>query len=40
MARVFRNRFATWHGVASVLYVIESLLGIALVVLQTGRVEG
>lgn len=34
MASVFRERFDTWHGVASGLYVIESLLGIALVVLQ------
>ena len=34
MASVFRKRFDTWHGVASGLYVIESLLGIALVVLQ------
>ena len=34
MASVFRERFDTWHGVASVLYVIESVLGIALVVLQ------
>lgn len=34
MASVFRDRFNTWHGVASVLYVIESVLGIALVVLQ------
>ena len=34
MASVFRERFNTWHGVASGLYVIESLLGIALVVLQ------
>lgn len=34
VASVFRERFNTWHGVASGLYVIESLLGIALVVLQ------
>ena len=34
MASVFRERFDTWHGVASGLYVIESLFGIALVVLQ------
>jgi hypothetical protein len=24
MESVFRDRFATWHGVASILYVIES----------------
>jgi hypothetical protein len=34
MASVFRERFDTWHGVASGLYVVESALGIALVVLQ------
>ncbi len=31
---VFRDRFAAWHGVASVLYVIQSLLGVLLVWLQ------
>jgi hypothetical protein len=31
---VFRDRFMTWHGVASVLYVIQSLLGLFLVVLH------
>lgn len=34
MASVFRDRFSTWHGVASGLYIIESLLGIALVLLH------
>lgn len=33
MESVLRDRFATWHGVSSVLYVIQSLLGGALVVL-------
>lgn len=33
MESVLRDRFATWHGVSSVLYVIQSLLGAALVVL-------
>jgi len=32
MESVLRDRFATWHGVSSVLYVIQSLLGAALVV--------
>ena len=36
MESVFRDRFSTWHGIASTLYVIESLLGAVLVVL-TGR---
>lgn len=35
MESVFRDRFIAWHGVASVLYVIQSLLAIALVL--TGR---
>lgn len=33
MESVFRDRFATWHGVASILYVIESLLAVGLVIL-------
>lgn len=28
---VVRSRFATWHGVASVLWMIESVLGVALI---------
>jgi hypothetical protein len=31
---VLRDRFATWHGVVSVLYVVECVLGVALVLLQ------
>lgn len=34
METVLRERFATWHGVASVLYVIECVLGVGLVLLQ------
>ena len=34
MASVFRDRFMTWHGVASVLYVIQGLLGLVLVILH------
>jgi MFS family permease len=34
MASILRDRFATWHGVASGLYVIQSLLGLVLVVRQ------
>ena len=34
MASVFRDRFAAWHGVASVLYLIQSGLGLLLVGLQ------
>jgi hypothetical protein len=34
MESMFRDRFATWHGVASVLYLIECVLGVLLVWLQ------
>jgi len=34
MESVFRDRFMTWHGIASVLYVIQCLFGLALVVLH------
>ncbi len=33
MTSVLRDRFATWHGVASILYLIESMLAVALVML-------
>ncbi|ATE62608.1 hypothetical protein CCZ27_11215 [Thauera sinica] len=31
MNSVMRDRFAAWHGVSSVLYLVQSLLGAALV---------
>jgi predicted cobalt transporter CbtA len=31
MQSVFADRFRTWHGVASIAYLIESLLGVVLV---------
>jgi hypothetical protein len=31
MNSLFKERFETWHGVASAVYLIESLLGLALV---------
>lgn len=31
MNSVFADRFRTWHGIASVAYLLECLLGIALV---------
>ena len=34
MESVLRDRFMTWHGVSSALYVIQSLLGLILVVLH------
>lgn len=37
MASIFRDRFDTWHGVASGLYVVESVLGFVLVLIQARR---
>jgi hypothetical protein len=31
MQSVFADRFRTWHGVASIAYLLESLLGILLI---------
>jgi hypothetical protein len=31
MQSVFRDRFSTWHGISSILYLIQSLLGLFLV---------
>ncbi|HSH72243.1 MAG TPA: DUF4149 domain-containing protein [Methylophilaceae bacterium] len=31
MQSVFADRFKTWHGVASIAYMVESLLGLVLV---------
>jgi Domain of unknown function (DUF4149) len=35
MHSVFANRFETWHGVASVAYAMQSLLGLILVLKAT-----
>lgn len=32
MDSVLRDRFATWHGISSILYLVQSLLGAWLVV--------
>lgn len=32
MQSVLRDRFAAWHGVSSILYLVQSLLGLWLVV--------
>lgn len=37
MESLFKDRFATWHGVSSVVYLIQSLLGLALVAKQHSR---
>jgi len=34
MESVLRDRFMTWHGVSSALYVLQCLLGAALVILH------
>lgn len=34
MHSVFKDRFVAWHGVSSILYLVQSLLGAALVLLQ------
>lgn len=34
MESVFRDRFAVWHGVASVVYIIQSVLGVVLITLH------
>jgi hypothetical protein len=37
MESLFRNRFQTWHGISSAVYLIQSLLGLALVAKQGGK---
>ena len=37
MQSVLRDRFATWHGISSVLYLIQSVLGVALLIKGLGR---
>jgi hypothetical protein len=32
MESVLRDRFATWHGVSGILYLVQSVLGLLLVV--------
>lgn len=34
MESALRSRFMAWHGVSSVVYLVESLLGLVLVALQ------
>jgi hypothetical protein len=36
MESVFRDRFATWHGISSIVYLLQSLCGLGLV-LWSGR---
>ena len=34
MQSIFRDRFAAWHGVSSVLYLIQCGLGVVLAILH------
>jgi MFS family permease len=34
MESALRDRFTAWHGVSSVLYLVQTMLGLALVILQ------
>lgn len=37
MQSIFSDRFARWHGVSSIVYLIESLLGLVLLLKQSGK---
>jgi Domain of unknown function (DUF4149) len=37
MKSLFRDRFQTWHGISSVVYLIQSSLGLALLAKQGSR---
>jgi hypothetical protein len=37
MNSAYAAQFKTWHGISSILYLIQSLLGIALVVVSRNR---
>jgi hypothetical protein len=37
MHSLFRDRFQTWHGIASVVYLIQSLLGLVMLAKQDSR---
>lgn len=37
MQSLFRDRFQAWHGISSAIYLLQSLLGLALVARQPSR---
>lgn len=37
MQSLVRDRFQTWHGISSVVYLIQSVLGLALITRQGSR---
>ena len=37
MESIFRDRFARWHGISSIVYLVQSLLGLVLILKQNNR---
>ncbi len=37
MESIFRDRFARWHGISSIVYLVQSLLGLVLLFKQNSR---
>lgn len=37
MESIFRDRFARWHGISSIVYLVQSLLGLILLFKQNSR---
>ncbi|BBP03968.1 membrane protein [Sulfuriferula plumbiphila] len=37
MESIFRDRFARWHGISSIVYLVQSLLGLVLILKQNSR---
>lgn len=37
MKSLFKDRFETWHGISSVVYLIQSLLGLVMLAKQTSK---
>lgn len=37
MESIFRDRFARWHGISSIVYLVQSLLGLVLVLKQSAK---
>lgn len=37
MESIFRDRFARWHGISSIVYLVQSLLGLILIFKQNSR---
>lgn len=37
MESIFHDRFVRWHGISSIVYLVESLLGLVLVLKQASK---